>query len=195
LAATSSVVHVIAGHVDDVVQLRAEELPDWLHGLSLPARWRIARLEGAAVQPARIAVFGQQSCGGWDGCETISIFGLSGIPPVEIVRDNADCTLRDLDANGITTCNLATSLTAGVTGVRSSGTFSLSRRRIWAQHANYLYPAASAANSNGGVLVEQGIYVNADCRDQLVHAIEQLTGAVYEALMSSIGAAQGTPTG
>jgi hypothetical protein len=195
LAATSSLVNVVPAHVDDMVQLRAEELPDWFHQLGLPAGWQVACVEDARVQAARIAVCGQRSHGGWDGCETISVFGLNGIPPVEIVRDNVDCTLRDLDANDITTCNLAASLTAGVTSVLSSGTFSLGGRRIWAQHANYLYAAASATSSNGGVLVEHDIYVDADCHDRFVHDIERLTCVVYEALLRSIGAARGTPTG
>jgi hypothetical protein len=47
-------------------------------------------------------VSGQRPDGWWDGCETITVFGFTGIPPEDVVRDNADRTVRDLGATGIT---------------------------------------------------------------------------------------------
>jgi hypothetical protein len=54
-------------------------------------------------------------------CETISVFGFTGIPPTEVVGDNAHCTLRDLHAVGITAGRLAAPPLPGVIAVRSSG--------------------------------------------------------------------------
>jgi hypothetical protein len=31
---------------------------------------------------------------GWDACETINVFRFKGFPPHDIIRFNADCTLR-----------------------------------------------------------------------------------------------------
>jgi hypothetical protein len=195
LASAASLVSIVASHVDDMAPLLGDELPAWLQALDLPTGWRIARMEGPGVPPARIALCGQQPSGGWDGCETVSVFRFSGIPPAEIVRQNADCTLRDLSAEGITTCILPGPLDAGVTAVRSSGTFALGGRRIWAQHSNYLQVSRSDPASLPGVLVEQSIFVDADCRERLVHDIEQLTDGVYESLLRSVGAAADTPMG
>jgi hypothetical protein len=75
--------------------------------LGVPDGWRIAGFDSGDTQPSRIAaVYGQRPRGGWDGCETITVFGFTGIPNLDDVRRNADCTLRDLDADAITTQRL-----------------------------------------------------------------------------------------
>lgn len=66
---------------------------------------------------------GQRPDGGWDGCKTITVFGFTGIPPEDVVRENADRTLRDLAATGITTERVDTSALLGALAVRSSGYF------------------------------------------------------------------------
>jgi hypothetical protein len=68
LTAVSSIPAVVASYVDGLVELRAEDVPVWLTQLSMPAGWRLVRLEGSPVQPARIAVCGQRPDGRWDGC-------------------------------------------------------------------------------------------------------------------------------
>ena len=172
LTAVSSIPAVVARHVDDLVELRAEDLPRWLTQLRMPAGWRLARLEGSPVQPARVAVCGQRPDGRWDGCETISVFGFTGEPPEEAMRDDADCTLRDLDADDITTSIPAASLIPGVTAVRCSGYFTAAGQRVWAQYSTFV---AGFTVSGEGRLIQHSLFVDASCRARLTDDITQLS--------------------
>jgi hypothetical protein len=182
LASVSSVVDVVARHVDELVQVPAKDLPGWLTGLGVPAGWRIARFgEGSGAAPSRIAVCGRQ--GGGYGCETISVFGFTGVPPVDVVRDNAECTLRGLDAAGITACALATPPMPGVIAVRSSGYFSIDRLPVWAQYSTYIAGSTVSCESR---LIQHSVFVESGCRATLSDDITQLSDAVHQAFLSTI---------
>jgi hypothetical protein len=94
VSAISSVLNVVAAHVDDFVQFHGDELPEWLTGLGVPVGWRIARVDCCGTQPSRMAVCGPHFDGGWDGCDTISVFGFTGVAPVDEVR----CAATDTSA-------------------------------------------------------------------------------------------------
>jgi hypothetical protein len=183
LASASSIITVVARYVDDLVQLPPEQLPGWLQRLSVPAGWRIARLEGSGLAPSRIAVCGHRADGRWDGCETISVFGFTGEPPEGIVRENADCTLRDLDASDITTHVPLASLIRGMTAVRSSGYFTVAGQRLWAQYSTYV---AGSAVTGGGRLLQHSLFIDAACRTTLAADIAELTNAVSRGFVSGI---------
>jgi hypothetical protein len=127
VAAVSSIAAVAARHVGDLAELVAADLPEPLTRLGAPPGWRLANLAGSPVAPARVLVCGQHPDGSWDGCETIRAFGFTGALPADVVRANADCTLRGLAAEHVTAGALAAPPAA--TAVRSSGTFTTAGRR------------------------------------------------------------------
>jgi hypothetical protein len=182
LAAVSSIAAVLARHVDDLVQLRHDQLPDWIQRLSIPAGWRIAQIEGADIAPSRIAVYGPHLDGRWDGCETISVFRFTGTSPDGVVRDNADCTLCDLDAEDITISTPVASIIPGVTAVRCNGYFTAAGQRVWAQYS--VYVAGSALPSKGR-LIQHSLFVESSCRARLTDDIAQLSNAVQRAFIDS----------
>jgi hypothetical protein len=173
----------ITHHVDNLTQLRTEDLPGWLTGLGVPAGWRLARFGGTGVQPSRIAVCGRQTHDGGDACETISVFGFTGILPVEAVHDNADRTLRDLHAGDITTQSLAAPPLPGVTAVRSSGYFNTAGLRVWGQYSTYV---ASSTEPGQGRLILHSVYVGSGCRATLTTDITQLTDSVHHAFLTAL---------
>jgi hypothetical protein len=81
LTAVSSVVDVVAGHVDGLAPIPAGELADWVAGLAVPAGWQVLPPDATAAPLARIAVRGRRPGGGWDACDTISVFRFTGFPP------------------------------------------------------------------------------------------------------------------
>jgi hypothetical protein len=182
LTAVSSVVDVVSRHVSDLTPVSANDLPRWLRRLALPPDWRLADLSGHPPPPTRIAVYGQRSDGGWDGCETISVFTFTGILPADVVRDNIDGALRDLHAERITTIALPTPPEPGVTAARSDGYFNAGGRRIWARYSSYV----AGTNTPGqGMLVHQSVFIKVRHRrapyrpSELWNDIEQLGNAIH----------------
>jgi hypothetical protein len=178
LEAVSSMVKVVGRYVDGLVQLRAEAMPGWLTRLGVSPGWQVGHLATSAVQPSRIAVCGQQPGGRWDGCETISVFGFTGISPVEVVRNNAGCTLRGLAAARITVEFVETPLLPGATAVRSSGYFEVAGLWLWARYSTYV---AASEEPGQGRLIEHAVFVESECQARLRDDIARLTHAVYQA--------------
>ncbi|MCV7258802.1 hypothetical protein [Mycobacterium shimoidei] len=178
-----SVVDAVARNVEGLVQLRDHDLPKWLTGMGVPAGWQIARLEGNRIQPSRVAVRGRTPDGTGSACETISLFGFTGMPPTDLVRDNADRTLRALDAAGIHSSVLATPAMPGVIAVRASGYFDASGLPIWAQHSTYL---ASSEINGRGRLIEHSISIEAGSRAQLNDDIALLSDTVHHAFLRNL---------
>jgi hypothetical protein len=183
LAGVASVITAVARYVDDLVQLPPEQAPNWIKGLGVPSGWRLAALQGAGAVPTRIALCGQRPDGRWDGCETISIFGFTGDPPAEVVRVNADSTLRDLGAEDIQTQTLAVWLVPRVTAVRSHGYVTAVSQHVWAQYSTYV---VSAAAPGEGRLIQQSISISAGCRTTLSEDIAQLGTVLQQAFFTSI---------
>jgi hypothetical protein len=183
VSAISLVLNVVAAHVNDFVQFHGDELPEWLTGLGVPVGWRIARVDCCGIQPSRVAVCGPHFDGGWDGCDTISVFGFTGVAPVDGVRDNADCTLRDLGAEGVITSILATPPTPGVCAVRSSGYFSTAGLWVWAQYSTYL---AGSDASGQGRLIQHNMFIESGCQARLGDDIIQVGNAIHYAFLGAI---------
>jgi hypothetical protein len=178
VAAVSSIAAVAARHVGDLAELVAADLPEPLTRLGAPPGWRLANLAGSPVAPARVLVCGQHPDGSWDGCETIRAFGFTGALPADVVRANADCTLRGLAAEHVTVGALAAPPAA--TAVRSSGTFTTAGRRYWAQFSTYL---ANPTASTRGLLLEHSIITAAHCRAGLGEDISNLSNALHHAFL------------
>lgn len=189
LASASSVADALAERVGGLEQVRAEDLPAWLTGLGVPPGWRIAHLDDTSgVAPSRIAVCGATPRGGWEGCETITVSQFTGMPDVDAVRDNADCTLLDLDAEAVTTRLLATPPTDGAIAMRSSGYFSTAGQRTWAQFSTYL---AGSQHVGCGRLIQHSVFVESRARPQLNDDIRRLSDAIHHAFASTVLTALG----
>jgi hypothetical protein len=172
----ASVADAISGYVTDLARVPPHELPRWLPGLQVAAGWQVGRAETSTVQPTRIAVYRHQLSTGWDACETINVFTFTGSPPVDIVRLNADCSLRALGADDITVRMLHTPSTTPIAPMRSSGYFNLTEhQRIWAQYSTYI-----ADDDTPGLLVEQSIFVRMERLRTLTDDITQPGDALHD---------------
>ncbi|MBO0880358.1 MAG: hypothetical protein J2P17_08405 [Mycobacterium sp.] len=185
LTTVSSVVDVVAGYVDDLAPIPAGELTDWLAGLAVPAGWQVLPLDASSAPLARLAVRGQRPEGGWDACDTISVFRFTGFPPREVVEDNAECTLRDLGAGESIHTTVAPPPPPGVAAVRSSGYFNLAGRPTYASYQTYV---AGSDQPGQGRLIQHCMFIDADCFFQLGTDTGQLTRAVHGAFRTAIGA-------
>ena len=155
LTAVSSIVDVIGRHVGDLAPIPAEELTDWLAGLTVRAGWEVTHLDARAVPLARVTAHRPEAGEAWDGCETISVFRFTGIPPRDVVEANAESTLRDLGAHGIFTT--VAPPPPPVAAVRSSGYLRIAGRSLWARNAAYV---AGSDISGKGRLIQHSMFVD-----------------------------------
>jgi hypothetical protein len=185
LTALSSVVDVVARYVDDLAPIPARELAEWVAGLAVPTGWQVLSLDAIAAPLARIAVCGQRPEGGWDACDTISVFRFTGFPPREVVEDNAECTLRDLGASESIFTTVAPPPPPGVAAVRSDGHFDIAGKPIWASYETYV---AGSDQPGQGRLIQHSVFVDYGSYFRLGRDVGQLTRAVHDAFRTAIGA-------
>lgn len=171
---------LISRYVVDLQQLSNEQMPDWLIGLDVPAGWRSGQLDGRSAQPWRICVCGPQTDGGWDGCETIAVYGYYGAVASKILLEQAGCTLVDLGAVDIETVPLVSSPTDRIAAVRSTGCFAAGGLWIWAQHS---YFAAKTSVPGGGILIQQSVFVESSRRTALDPDVAILGDALLNAFV------------
>jgi hypothetical protein len=150
--------------------------------LGVAAGWQVGRAENSASQPTRIAVYSHDPSAGWDACETIDVFTFTGRPPDDIVRLNADCSLRALGADGITIRPLVVPSTAPMGATRTTGYFNLTEhQRIWAQYSVYIAYADTSA-----LLAEQSVFVRTERLTSLSDDITQLTDDLHNAFKQHV---------
>jgi hypothetical protein len=181
ITALRSVVGEIAAYVADLLLCSTSNAPEWLRRIPIPTGWQLAQFEGQEVAPTRTAVCGQRSAGGWDGCDTVSLYTFSGSVPLDLIREANDWTLRDMSAESVTTRPLVTPCGGSVGAVRSSGYLTLSDRRLWAQYSTYCL-ASRAPGS--GVLLLHNVFVGADVRGWLRNDIAELSDVVHTAFLA-----------
>jgi hypothetical protein len=180
-----SIVDVVSRHVTDLTLIGPDELAAWLAALPVPAGWQVGRAENSPAQPTRTTVHRRDPLAGWDACETINMFRFKGIPPHDIVRCNADCTLRAYGAHDIVIHPLQTPAGGAMTAVRGSGYLTLTKQQsVWAQHSAYL-----AGDDTQGLLVERGIFAVLNRQTSLHQDITELSDAVHDAVVSTVMAA------
>jgi hypothetical protein len=180
---------VAARHLHDLTELSADDVPHPLTMVGAPPGWRLAQLTGGAAGPARMLVYGPRPDGSWDGCDTIRAFTFTGHLDPDVVRANADRTLRSLAGEHIHTGALAAP--ASAIAVRSTGHF-IAGRRFWAQLSTYLAnPAPQMQPQMPGFLVEHSIMVDANVAAGLSDDITRLTDAVHHAFLTIVDHAPG----
>jgi hypothetical protein len=177
LSSAASLSDIVARSVTGFASLPVRDaLPCDSGTFAVPAGWHLASPGDTPEQPVRVAVTGHRSRGGWQGCDTLAAFGFTGIPPVDIFVDHAACTLRDLNASGVTTRSLDTPVMSGVCAVRSAGYFTAARSRMWAQFSTYV---AGSEHPRSGRLIQHSLFIRTQRRTQLRTDIAYLSDAVH----------------
>lgn len=183
LITVESVVDAVAPYITDLSLLRPQESPEWLWQLAVPHAWQIVQLDMGSVQPTRTAVAHVRADGGWDGCETISVYRFTGWPPESVVSENNDCTLRGLGGESLTTHPLTRPAGQQACAVRSSGYFTAAGRRMWAQYSTYVM---SGNTPSAGSLTLHGVFTSADARARLRDDVTALSDAVHDAFLTAV---------
>ncbi|WP_170092301.1 hypothetical protein [Mycobacteroides abscessus] len=183
LPSVESVVDAVAPYVTDLNLIPPRETPEWLQHLAVPAGWQIVHLDTGSIQPTRTAVTGPRGDGGWDGCETLSVYRFTGAPPRSVVFENNDCTLRGLGGESLTTHMLTAPAGQKVCAVRSTGYFTAAGRRMWAQYSTYV---VDGRTPGGSWLALHGLFVSADSRAGLRDDVTALSDAVHEEFLTAV---------
>jgi hypothetical protein len=183
LITVESVVDAVAPYVTDLSQLRPQEGPEWLWQLAVPHTWQVVQLDMGSVQPTRTAVAQVRADGGWDGCETISVYRFTGSPPRTVIAEHNDCTLRGLGAESLTTHQLTVPEGQQACAVRSSGYFTAAGRRMWAQYSTYVMEGSTPS---AGSLTLHGLFISADARARLRDDVTELSDAVHDAFLTAV---------
>jgi hypothetical protein len=182
-SAAQSATGALACHVADFSQLSCNDVPDWLTRLRVPAGWRTGRLDGGGHQPWRIAVCGERTGGGWDGCETIAVFDFTGFPPIDVIESNSEWTLRNLESDCVATVALATPPVEGVYAVRSTGYFCTAGLEIWAQYSFYVVGSDEPCQ---GRLIQQCVFVESSREAGLRDDIVRLSDAMHNGFIAAM---------
>lgn len=188
LSSLSSVAEFVAREVTALTPIPRDELRDWLMSLSLPAGWQLGHIPANTAQPSRVAVYGSRSDGGWDACETLTVFRFTGPAPVATLHEQNDCTLRDLGADYVASFPLIVERPNTVAAVRSTGYFSANGRRAWAQDSTYIRAGTSLLD---GVLICHTLFVESEQRSRLRDDLADLCDAVQEAFVADLGTVDG----
>jgi hypothetical protein len=182
--AVGSIIDMVSRYVTDLTPIGPDELAAWLAALPVPTGWQIGRADNSPVQPTRTIVHCRDSLAGWDACETINVFRFTGVPPHDIIRFNADRTLRACGAHHITIHPVQTPAGATMTAIRSSGYLTLTKQQsIWTQHSTYI-----AGDDTQGLLVEHGIFAVPDRQAGLRDDITELSNAVRDTFVATMAA-------
>ena len=177
--------------VDDLVALTGADTPGWVKQLAAPPHWRevdVPDSERVIVAPARALVWGPRSDGGWDAVDTVEVYAYTGLPSFGDVLGSTARSLRDLDAQDLSTRMLAMSAIPGVAAERSTGLVTVDDRRIWIQLTNYI---AGSNEPHAGLLIVHTLYVAERFRQELVNDVALLTGAVQDTFIAVVNARQG----
>ncbi|TDZ80103.1 hypothetical protein DE4585_03854 [Mycobacteroides salmoniphilum] len=168
-----TVAAAIQQHVDNLAQVAAPELAEWLAVLDIPRGWDVVALPHEP-RPSRLTVCGPRLQGGYLATETLSVFHFSGVAPRRFVARHADRWLVDSGAESVASYSLIPP-TADVEAVRCTGFMTLDDRRVWVQSSTYL---ASSAQSGVGILIEQVFVVESHYRAQIRDDIADLGDSV-----------------
>lgn len=177
--AVASVAATASRHLHDMLELTADGLPQPLSAVGAPPGWRLAHLAGDPAPPARMLVYGQRADGSWDACDTIRAFTFTGHLDPDLVRANADATLRSLAGEHITAGALAAP--AGAPAVRARG-YLTAGRRLWAQISTYV---ANPAPQQRGLIVEHTVMADAGAAVARGDDITRLSDAVHHAFLQT----------
>lgn len=183
LASVPTVARVLADHVGDLTPVATDQLRRYIDQLPLPHGWLRTQFDDPElVQPLRMAVR-PNADGGWDGCETLAVFGFTGAPPSsDVLRQLTEQTLHGLGAENISASSeKKLPFDQRITRVRSSGEIDLAGQRVWLQHTIYL---ARAQPPEVGMLIEHTILVAAARRADLREDVETLSNRCYGAVAS-----------
>lgn len=167
-----------------VRRLGVDEMPSRIADLGVPAGWHVGRIAGDSRSSLRMTATGVQPDGGFDGCETVAVFGFTGRVPEGLVVENADRALRELEAVDIETVVLDVRSVPGAVAVRSSGYFAACGLWLWSQHNHFV---SELDCGTGGLVVQQVIVIESSCRARLDGDVAVLGAALHAAFVDASG--------
>lgn len=156
-----------------------EDVPGWVRTLPVPSGWLTGRYVGSGTaRPWRVIAAAKNSHGGWDLCETLTVFRYRGSVGAQFLRDRSDHALRSAGGRQIT---------------HSAGPDSAASR-AWAMSSWCDLDAGAAAirvrmNSfavepgamGAGYLVEQCLFVDATIGASAAVTVDGLTLTAFRA--------------
>lgn len=169
--------------VSDIAIAPRSSVPAWLSRLSVPPEWSTGHLEGAGMEPCRIAVCGRRTDGGWDGCETLTVYTFSGTPTADHLEEHCRRTLAQLGIDAMEAASLVVPSRPGVSAVRCSGRGNAGGRDVWMQVT--LYAAGSTASGEGR-LVQQCVYIDASRLAVLGDDVARLSDTLHVAFIKAV---------
>ena len=187
----SPLLDALAAAVDGWEQLQAAEA-DWLTHTELPAGWELIPVAEDSPTPLRVATIALDGHPGWVACQALSAFRFTGAPTPELLRDNAEHSLRQWRAKGINTARLVMPDWPGVVGVRSDGSVMTTEGRLWVRYSTYL---RGSTEPGQGLVVQEVLIADGEAFrppgpvfDRLGKDFGVLTGATEAAFLTRIGA-------
>lgn len=194
LATVSSMVDVLLSHDDiyddeitDFRPLTGDSVPEWVRRLNVPEGWRLHDLppdQAAAV--TRLAVAGPRPDGSFEATETLSVFGYTGWAGFDEVLSGADRSLRDLDAEHITSRVLRLPSVKWAVAVQAEGVVVLGGRRMWMRQSNYLIGSMAP---HAGRLFVHSVIVDDAVRQRWAGDVDRLCDAVHRGFVASLNPA------
>jgi hypothetical protein len=168
--------------ITDLTALPATAAPEWLTRVGIPAGWRVGRYMGdGAIEPWSAAVRGERADGTWDACETIVVFGFTGIPFAQDVWQLCESSLRALNAENIVVVEIDTPREQGVSVVSGSGLFLVDDRLI---HGQFNYYTVGSPLVGQGRMIQQCLYVDASRRAEFEAALARLGDELHNAFVN-----------
>ncbi len=173
--------------IADLTALPAAAAPHWLADVGLPTGWRVGRYVGdEPTEPWSVAVRGQRQDGTWDACETITVFGFTGLPATHDVWALCDSSLRALGADNIVVVEIESPPVPGVSVISGSGQFMVDGRFI---HGQFNYYASGSNEPGQGRMIQQCLYVDVSRRAEFEAGIALMGNALHSAFVDEVSAA------
>jgi hypothetical protein len=147
------------------------EIPQWAKEIGQPVGWLLGRYSGFNTQrPWRISVCGPQQDGGWDACETVTVYGFSGTIPTSLLQRRADKALATQGTFEIQSSVVMSDQRTGASAVRCSGYMTAGGLLIRTKQNHFAVPSATPGE---GRLVERCWFVEAKARPRFEATIDE----------------------
>ncbi len=142
-----------------------DDVPGWVKEIGVPPGWLVGRYTGSDVQrPWRVSVCGAQGDGGWDACETVTVFGFTGELAAGALQRRAEDALRSQGGLEIASTIVVADEKSRACAIRCSGYLTAGGLLIWTMQSYY---SVSSESPGEGRLIEHCLFAEASARPEL----------------------------